>query len=1089
VVWESPSFGPWQQGVGPTRGDVSFISEHRLGFGVTISSNVGQRFADLIVTIFKRRFDIEELARFELILSSSGVCVGGGIADQATRRGQGFTDQCRWIARRRTLSRLTGRQELRAYAAHMYTDDIRVSVVGVERTVRSLRCWRGVTADLNLGMAIAAKRQVGTSLTWLGFEFFTSHGVVAVQQTKLLRAKEDIRHILAGGEVVFESFRSLLGLLEHMLVFVGGDRTLMDHLYVGNFRLGAEFGPTTRMVITDLHKHSFRRWQVVLLKSAGCFFSVALDSSAVAVMEGTRDMITSMGSTLFQPEALGDHVYHLYSDAASETDSGGLGGWVHGEWWHYAASKAERDLLHITALEFMAVGVNIILYGDSLAGHQVTICADALATVQVLNKGSARAPVMQAIYALITDLPEFQALQPWLSSAHVFGEVNVMSDAASRGKFQVLRDLSASIGVANTQVALPARALEFISDAKAAAVLVRQGQDQVAAAREFELVQQVQASLHTRGSGGPSAVAMATAGMLGALAGGGRAGVVVGTAAALLAPVDAGQKRSLGWAFDPPSPWAGVPAQSLHGAPPNPWADSAPGAATGAPDPPSPWANTEAQPPSGTTQSAWAERASSTATRAPDPPSPWADLPSPGASAPAHLPLGAAQSPWADSAPSSATWAPDSPSPWAPDPPSPWVTKPAQLPYGTAQTAWADSASSTATWAPDPPSPWAPDPPSPWVTVPAPSPWANSALAYHTGTQWGPRGSSPTGAVLAAPPNPWVANPSATAVAEQAGLTPPRRGAGGAELPGAASPGNGLQDVHTAWSRYSPGVQGGGWMSSPPSFLPPFPVNVRTILDALLSPLSVSPSPLLSAILQDNSEQALRPADRESLFGLIQAVSHAVESAIKPGTLKKDQLAWRHWVAFTAEMGTAAVRNDDPSHAPRETFLVAAFLVWLTRRLKSTIRGRTFCKASSYMALCYGVKRCHVRHGKRFDCLAMAKSVVKALNTEYCRREGPECLIPARREPFSRGMIRELLRAPNGLIFTTAPAHGSSGRRGSATTSKPRFASPGRARFEKRKSAWRPASNLTQCTRHERGCSSSSTESWCAAQQPTSCVH
>jgi hypothetical protein len=114
-------------------------------------------------------------------------------------------------------------------------------------------------------------------------------------------------------------------------------------------------------------------------------------------------------------------------------------------------------------------------------------------------------------------------------------------------------------------------------------------------------------------------------------------------------------------------------------------------------------------------------------------------------------------------------------------------------------------------------------------------------------------------------------------------------------------------------------------------------------------------------------------------------------------------------------MGTAAVRNDDPAHAPRETFLVAAFLVWLTRRLKSTIPGRTFCKASSYMALCYGVKRSLLRHGKRFDCLAMAKVVVKALNTEYCRREGPECLIPARREPFSRGMIRQLLSAPNGL--------------------------------------------------------------------------
>jgi hypothetical protein len=120
----------------------------------------------------------------------------------------------------------------------------------------------------------------------------------------------------------------------------------------------------------------------------------------------------------------------------------------------------------------------------------------------------------------------------------------------------------------------------------------------------------------------------------------------------------------------------------------------------------------------------------------------------------------------------------------------------------------------------------------------------------------------------------------------------------------------------------------------------------------------------------------------DTFFGLLQAVSHAVESAVKPGTLKKDQQAWRHWVSFTAEMGTAAVRNDDPTHAPRETFLVAAFIVWLSQRLKSSIPGRTFCKGATYLGLCYAVKRNHVRHGKRFDCLAMAKSVVKCLNNE-----------------------------------------------------------------------------------------------------------
>ena len=199
------------------------------------------------------------------------------------------------------------------------------------------------------------------------------------------------------------------------------------------------------------------------------------------------------------------------------------------------------------------------------------------------------------------------------------------------------------------------------------------------------------------------------------------------------------------------------------------------------------------------------------------------------------------------------------------------------------------------------------------------------------------------------------------------------------------------------------------------SFLPPLPSQIQTISGAMLQPLSVRLTPLMSLVLQDRSEQALRPEDPSMLISLLQGVAHAVDSAVRPGTLKKDKQAWRLWLAFTADVGTAPVRDDDPSHFARETFLVAAFIIWLTSRLKSTIPGRLLCKAATYLGLCYAVKRNHVRLGKRFECLSMAKAVVKTLNTEYARREGPECLIPARKEPLSRAMLRLLLAAPGAL--------------------------------------------------------------------------
>ena len=243
----------------------------------------------------------------------------------------------------------------------------------------------------------------------------------------------------------------------------------------------------------------------MLLSSAGCWFSRALHSMAVAVHDGAREFVDSVGSSLLSPPVASPVSFYLYSDAAAEASSGGLGGWVHGEWWHFPLDHEELDLLHITALELTAVGVNIIIYGPTLAGCRAVVCADALATVQVLNRGSARAPAMQAVFGLIAALPEYKALAPLLEAAHVFGEVNVMADAASRAKFSVLQSIAKGIGVASRHVELPERAVSFIRSVKAAAAKVQEGRDQVARAHEVELIRQAQRQLLAQAA--PSATA------------------------------------------------------------------------------------------------------------------------------------------------------------------------------------------------------------------------------------------------------------------------------------------------------------------------------------------------------------------------------------------------------------------------------------------------------------------------------------------------------------------------------------------------------------------------------------------------------
>ena len=93
-------------------------------------------------------------------------------------------------------------------------------------------------------MAIARKRQVGPCLTWLGFNFYLPMGIVTVAPEKISRAHKVIQSItITGAVVTFDQYRRFLGLLEHMLLIVGGDRTWMYGLYGATFARGLRCGP------------------------------------------------------------------------------------------------------------------------------------------------------------------------------------------------------------------------------------------------------------------------------------------------------------------------------------------------------------------------------------------------------------------------------------------------------------------------------------------------------------------------------------------------------------------------------------------------------------------------------------------------------------------------------------------------------------------------------------------------------------------------------------------------------------------------------------------------------------------------------
>jgi len=444
---------------------MSFVSELRLGFGLSLSPNVAQRFSDAIIHVFKMKFDAQEEILFNNILdSNTGICVPYNHMDLRSVDAQGMSDVCRWIRERRRLTALTGYNQLRRYSVHMYTDDPIFTVIGQDAFLRAMRTWHEVTDSFNLRMAIPRKRQVGPCLTWLGFNFYLPAGLVTVAPLKVNRALAFAQGILQGAKVTFHQYRRFIGLLEHMLLFVDGDRTFMYGLYWDNFRRGLLHGPATPMYFGDFQRHALRRWVKTLMQHGGCYFSSALKSCTIPIPQ--LPDIPFRSSNIFGPSPRYTPVISLFSDAFATTMTGGLGGYAHGSFWHIPLSMDDMALMHITAWEFVAIGINVIIFGPIFEGYEVYLLADALASIQILTSNSAHSATLQILHDLLLSLPEFLRLKPNVFGSHVFGRVNVLADAASRAHFHVVTSICSQMGILARHLSVPARAFEFLDEAR-----------------------------------------------------------------------------------------------------------------------------------------------------------------------------------------------------------------------------------------------------------------------------------------------------------------------------------------------------------------------------------------------------------------------------------------------------------------------------------------------------------------------------------------------------------------------------------------------------------------------------------------------
>ena len=218
------------------------------------------------------------------------------------------------------------------------------------------------------------------------------------------------------------------------------------------------------MVFGDRQRAAVRRWSQAVLFRGGCYFSAVLSSSLLCIPPLP---VALWFSDIFGARPVSDIIFSLYSDAyAVSATGGGLGGYAHGLYWHLPLSIDDVALLHITAWEFVALALNVVIFGPRVVGSAVNLYSDAMATVQVMLRQAAFSPDMQLIHSLLVSLPEFQALGINVFSDHVYGRINVLGDAASRALFELVHRVTAQLGVAAHRLVVPPRALDFVDEVR-----------------------------------------------------------------------------------------------------------------------------------------------------------------------------------------------------------------------------------------------------------------------------------------------------------------------------------------------------------------------------------------------------------------------------------------------------------------------------------------------------------------------------------------------------------------------------------------------------------------------------------------------
>jgi hypothetical protein len=403
-------------------------ADNALGMGLAISSNIAQRFATAVVDIALRACDADEIR----IVAAALACA---LTPAAHRR---------YYLIRQRLSVTLGCNCARLIAAMIYTDDLLAIAAGIDRLLRFLMHWTLTVDALGIQMASEQKRIISQTCIFIGFGLALALGFAYIPAEKVARGLSRLNVILSNEPVAVSEFRSFVGLLTHfqsVLAVPDSD------LYAFHDALAAAgHGPGALIART------------AALKSAATQWLAMLSSRAVAAF-------CPMPS-LNVPSAVCRPTLHMFSDASQEGDSVGLGGYLHGFYWHATVTGVQRRC--IAVLEFLALIVSWNTFLPHIGHADVVIHVDNANVVAVVNGSAHSASTRKCHTALLASVGWERRGDARTRVVYIRSAGNQQADALSRG------DVAGVVELCRAAHVTP-RHVPAVGGAEAAALLLGEG--------------------------------------------------------------------------------------------------------------------------------------------------------------------------------------------------------------------------------------------------------------------------------------------------------------------------------------------------------------------------------------------------------------------------------------------------------------------------------------------------------------------------------------------------------------------------------------------------------------------------------------